>query len=177
MTANQSRHRPGPSQNSDIMALVPEKGIVGFQYRPLDPTVNSTSLIAFEPVEDENDTVRCKLIHVTFGETPKYEALSYTWGDEKIKEIIFVDGKEFLVGQNLWGALRVLRKRLDGQRYWIDAICLYLDRNRAAISSTRPKLTLPQPNLNLTLPLRRFLTLTLPQPESSGWSTLPQSWS
>ena len=113
------------------MALVPGKRTVGFQYRPLDPTVDSTRLTAFEPAEDENDTPRCKLIHVTFGETPKYEALSYTWGDKKIKEMIFVDGKEFLVGRNLWDALRVLRKRLDGQRYWIDAVCLYLDRYRA----------------------------------------------
>jgi hypothetical protein len=112
------------------MALVPEKGTVGFQYRKLDPTVDSTRLIAFEPAEDENDTPRCKQIHVTFGETPKYETLSYTWGDEKIKEMIFVDEKEFLVGQNLWDALRVLKKRLDGQRHWIDAICLYLDRYR-----------------------------------------------
>jgi hypothetical protein len=81
-------------------------------------------LIEIEPAENSNDTPSCKLIHVTFAEKPQYEALSYTWGDQTVKEAIFVDGKEFLVGQNLWDALYFLRKRANGRRYWIDAICI-----------------------------------------------------
>ena len=29
-----------------------------------------------------------------------------------------------MVGQNLWEALHYLRKRVNGLRYWIDAICI-----------------------------------------------------
>ena len=46
------------------------------------------------------------------------------WGDQTKKMKIYVDGKNFLVGLNLWEALHYLRKRADGKRYWIDAICI-----------------------------------------------------
>jgi hypothetical protein len=61
---------------------------------------------------------------MNFGAKPKYEALSYMWGDRTTQKSIFVNGKEFLVGENLWDALRYLRKHVNGQRYWIDAICI-----------------------------------------------------
>jgi len=124
MAANQSRRRLGPDQASDIDVTLLAKSRVKFQYQPLDPSVDYTRLVEFKPAEDANDAPRCKLVHVTFGERPKYEALSYIWGDETEKKNIFVDGKEFLVGQNLWDALQYLRKRVNGQRYWIDAICI-----------------------------------------------------
>ncbi len=42
-------------------------------------------------------------MHVTFGQLPKYEARSYTWGSEK--KAIEIDRQTFLVGDNLWEAL------------------------------------------------------------------------
>lgn len=86
--------------------------------------MDCTRLIEFELGEDDNDTIRCKLIHVTFGEKPTYEALSYMWGDQTLKKKILVEGKNFLVGLNLWEALHYLRKRANEKRYWIDAICI-----------------------------------------------------
>jgi hypothetical protein len=123
MASNQSRPRSGPGQASNIDIPPLRKSIEEFQYRPLD-SKNCIRLIEFEIAENASNPPRCKLIHATFGETPEYEALSYRWGDETFKTEILVDGKRLLVGQNLWDALHCLRKRANGRRYWIDAICI-----------------------------------------------------
>ncbi|KAH6711201.1 hypothetical protein BKA61DRAFT_488615, partial [Leptodontidium sp. MPI-SDFR-AT-0119] len=47
---------------------------------------------------------------------PKYEALSYAWGNEDANESIIIDGKSLAIRSNLAAALR--------QRIWIDAICI-----------------------------------------------------
>lgn len=126
MTVHQSHHRPGLGQDQDSNIIIPlnKEDTAKFQYEALDPSVDCTRLLEFVPSEDANDTLRCALIHVTFREKPKYEALSYMWGDETLKRKIIVNGKVFLVGQNLWDALHFLRKRGEGVRYWIDAICI-----------------------------------------------------
>lgn len=69
--------------------------------------MDCTRLVEFEPAEDANDTPRCKLIHVTFGENPKYEALSYMWGDENLKKKIFVEGKSSWLGR-IFGRLFII---------------------------------------------------------------------
>jgi hypothetical protein len=127
MDANQSRRRAGSvdtAKVSNIALPLLGESTLDFQYQPLDSLVDCTRVIEIEPAEDANDIPRCKLIHVTFGEKPKYEALSYMWGDQTLREQIFVDGKRFFVAQNLWYALHYLRKRVIGRRYWIDAICI-----------------------------------------------------
>ena len=56
------------------------------------------------------------------------------WGDVTNKKMIYVDGKQFMVGRNLRDALRFLKRRSQRQRYWIDAICInqndIAERNR-----------------------------------------------
>jgi hypothetical protein len=80
--------------------------------------------VILEPAEYWDDLVRGKLVHATFAEKPKYEALSYTWGNEAPKEIISLDGKYFTVGLNLLHALRKLRDPENERILWIDAICI-----------------------------------------------------
>jgi hypothetical protein len=67
------------------------------------------------------------VVHVTFGQMPKYEALSYTWGSEDSQNAILLDGKTFLVRDNLWEALIRLRMRDEERVLWIDAICINQD--------------------------------------------------
>lgn len=81
----------------------------------------------------------------------RYSALSYVWGDQSIPYKIFLDGKPFFVGHNLYMALGRLRRRIgvldlsrisqpdpacedleaithhmlpEGPVLWIDAICI-----------------------------------------------------
>jgi Heterokaryon incompatibility protein (HET) len=58
---------------------------------------------------------------------PKYEALSYTWGSEDSQNAILLDGKTFLVRDNMWEALIQFRLRDEEHMLWIDAICVNQD--------------------------------------------------
>ena len=81
-------------------------------------------LLTVEPAKDSEGTITCKLRDITFAEKPKYEALSYTWGDEIAKKRIYVNGKEFQVGRNLYDALKHLRRVDQPRILWVDAICI-----------------------------------------------------
>lgn len=68
---------------------------------------------------------RCFLKHVTFGERPKYNAISYTWGDEAHQQPIVLNDQYFLVTKNLYNALICLQQQnTEGQVLWVDAICI-----------------------------------------------------
>lgn len=67
--------------------------------------------------------IKCKMEYITLG-TKEYGALSYTWGSPDELRTISLDGKTCYVRQNLWLALRGLRKGDTTQRLWIDALCI-----------------------------------------------------
>jgi hypothetical protein len=58
------------------------------------------------------------------GDPPKYEALSYAWGDSLSMEYISINDKFLLVRSNLATILRYLRKKKVSRILWIDAICI-----------------------------------------------------
>ncbi|KAF3766524.1 HET-domain-containing protein, partial [Cryphonectria parasitica EP155] len=99
-------------------------------FRPLDTTGDCTRFIQIEPAESDEDQIVCRHVHISFRDRPKYEALSYKWGDVKDKETIILNGFELAIGKNLRAALRFLR-RLNGQAsyklFWIDALCINQD--------------------------------------------------
>jgi Heterokaryon incompatibility protein (HET) len=95
-----------------------------FPYTALNPSIDSTRLVILEPSDNKQGVVCCRLVHVTFSELPKYDALSYTWGSDVRQNAIAVDGKSFLVGDNLLDALIRLRKPEEERILWIDAICI-----------------------------------------------------
>ena len=53
-----------------------------------------------------------------------YEALSYTWGINKTTKQIILNGKRFMVTENLYSALQYLRFKNEDRILWIDAICI-----------------------------------------------------
>uniref|UniRef100_L2FI68 Ankyrin repeat and sam domain containing protein 6 n=1 Tax=Colletotrichum fructicola (strain Nara gc5) TaxID=1213859 RepID=L2FI68_COLFN len=53
-----------------------------------------------------------------------YEALSYCWGDDRLHNMIAVDGKALFVTDNLLGALQNLRRTEEDRILWVDAICI-----------------------------------------------------
>ena len=124
MDANQSRPRVALDQASESKLALPSEVGVGFRYQPLDASLDCMRLVEIEPSDDPYQIPICSLVHVAFGKKPKYEALSYMWGDESCKKKIRLNGQVFYVGQNLWDALRFLRNRGSGLRYWIDAISI-----------------------------------------------------
>jgi hypothetical protein len=76
--------------------------------------------------------LRFNVVHVSRTSAPPYTALSYTWGDEKAEEDIYLDGKDFLIRRNLWSALHYLIpfSRMAGWKHiWVDAICIDQDND------------------------------------------------
>ncbi|KAH7319034.1 heterokaryon incompatibility protein-domain-containing protein [Rhexocercosporidium sp. MPI-PUGE-AT-0058] len=96
-----------------------------FQHTPLNASIDGIRLLTLEPASSPDAVVKTSLHYVTFAEKPKYEALSYTWGDETAdRERISINEKEFVVGRNLYEALKHIRHRDRDRILWIDAICI-----------------------------------------------------
>jgi len=75
------------------------------------------------------DAVRCEVISVTFASIPKYEALSYTWGEEDATRTIELNHRSFRVRKNLYDALYHLRNNEKERVIWVDAICINQNDN------------------------------------------------
>lgn len=71
-----------------------------------------------------SDPIHLSLHIVNLANKPIYEALSYCWGDEKDKLLVFCDGQPFPVTQNLESALRQLRLPNEDRVLWVDALCI-----------------------------------------------------
>lgn len=80
-------------------------------------------LIRLLPAEAELGQIRCSLFEVSFSEAPKYEALSYMWGEPGIEQTILINNIEIQVRQNLWDAFSHLRGPRE-RILWADAICI-----------------------------------------------------
>lgn len=99
-----------------------------FAYAPLDQSRDQFRLIELLPAEDPGCPIECRLLHASLGDDIAYEALSYTWADAARPEAMLLDGKPFLITQNLHSALRKLRRPVGERRLlWVDAVCINQD--------------------------------------------------
>lgn len=123
MAANESRPRVN---QASVASKIGEGSIVlkPFHYQELDQNIDCTRFVKIEPTENNKDPIVCTLVSIAFGERPKFEALSYMWGEERSKEPIILDGVEFAVGKNLRDALEHLRNRARDTLFWIDALSI-----------------------------------------------------
>ncbi|KAM0420948.1 hypothetical protein ACHAPT_011338, partial [Fusarium lateritium] len=95
-------------------------------YQPLDLKSNQIRMLHLLPGNRE-DPIRCVLSTALLDDSPKYEALSYAWGDPLDCRPIEVDGKRKSITVNLYHALRRLRYPQDERRLWVDAVCINQD--------------------------------------------------
>jgi len=95
-----------------------------FSYSPLETSTDGIRLLTLEPPGKSDSSIKCTLQDATFAQKPKYEALSYTWGDGAATMRILVNGQDFEVGQNLYDALKHLRLGGRARTIWVDAICI-----------------------------------------------------
>jgi len=92
-------------------------------YTPLSAAAAEIRLLDLVPGEF-NTPISCILRIVSLDDEPKFEALSYVWGEEKSKNPITVDGRPTEITANLEAALRALRHTDTLRTLWIDAICI-----------------------------------------------------
>ncbi|CZR69630.1 uncharacterized protein PAC_19530 [Phialocephala subalpina] len=84
---------------------------------------NDIRLVLLQPGH-KGDIVQISLINASFDESPRYEAMSYTWGDSYNDGQILVDNQTFSISRNLADALLFLRLEDKPRTLWIDAICI-----------------------------------------------------
>ncbi|KEY73586.1 hypothetical protein S7711_09201 [Stachybotrys chartarum IBT 7711] len=91
-------------------------------YRPLT-NPDSIRLLVLEQGHD-TEPICCQLEDVQLSAIPAYEALSYTWGDQRNKLPITCSGHSMLVTANLHSALQHLRQEDKSRVLWADALCI-----------------------------------------------------
>lgn len=96
-------------------------------YQPLSSPDTIRVLTVFE-CDNEDDDIECHLAEIPLsevnGEDQGYTALSYAGGDLKFTHEIWLGDQRFLIGANLDGAIRHLRRQDRPIRLWIDAVCI-----------------------------------------------------
>jgi Heterokaryon incompatibility protein (HET) len=90
-------------------------------YLPLAES-DEVRLLSLQPGHSD-ETIRCTLQHIKLSSSPHYEALSYMWGPKEYRTIE-LDGKPYVVTENLWQALIHLRLEQGSRTMWVDAICI-----------------------------------------------------
>ena len=105
--------------------LLPRMGVrpadLSSIYQPLQH--NEIRLIALASGKWK-DQIKCSLQIVSLDDNPTYEALSYVWGDARLRERICLQNSDFEVSKSLEVALRYLRHEDSERIMWIDAICI-----------------------------------------------------
>src|SRR3569833_2160784 len=71
-----------------------------------------------------DDPITCTLSTTDLDDNPRYEALSYAWGDPWIYRPIVLEGREVNVTANLAAALRRVRLPSEDRCLWVDALCI-----------------------------------------------------
>lgn len=95
---------------------------------PLDLLTREIRLLSIQPGVWK-DEILCTLNAVSLDEEPRYDALSYAWGDSKITLPIMINKEPFEVTTTVCSALRRLRQKKEIRVIWIDQICIDQDNN------------------------------------------------
>ena len=98
------------------------RGCSFYQYSPL-PSEKFIRLLELHPGH-ANDNIDCTLRQTELENAPKYEAISYAWGNPAKKIDVLCDGKIIMVTQNLKDALLRFKLKDRSRVVWADAICI-----------------------------------------------------
>jgi hypothetical protein len=95
-----------------------------YEAYPLQSHEEAIRLLLLQPGRWD-ETISCKFKIISLKDPhPAYEALSYVWGDQKDCEEIGLEGHTVKVTNNLFKALRRLRRAGDIRTIWVDALCI-----------------------------------------------------
>lgn len=94
-----------------------------FIHRPLKK-LQYIRLLKLEPADSMSVPIRGSVIKCPLIQAPKFEALSYVWGDASLVMPILLGDCLITVTMNLWSALCRLRSHDTLRILWIDALCI-----------------------------------------------------
>ena len=137
-----SETSPGPGERDTQRRTIPNDYS---RYSPLNPLAKEIRLIKLHPGTKEDD-ITCSLIQVSLLDSPRYEAISYCWGDlgeiRSIK-VEYLDSSaepcdltrtssdqtenelfDFNIAASLHDFLSRIRNQHEPRFLWADAICI-----------------------------------------------------
>lgn len=94
---------------------------MSFSYSPLDG--HQFRILELLPSMDD-PTSRGRLHTATPEHSQPYEALSYCWGTQIEKEVMYIDNGELEITKSLASALKYLRLETHSRLIWVDQICI-----------------------------------------------------
>ncbi|KAE9380966.1 hypothetical protein N431DRAFT_459871 [Stipitochalara longipes BDJ] len=98
--------------------------IVPFEYRKFDNR-RDIRLLKLHPSLDHFSELHSEIFHAQLSTSIiPYEALSYTWGDNKQNNQLLISDNALAITSNLDSALRRLRLTHEPRVLWVDAICI-----------------------------------------------------
>ena len=97
-------------------------------YRPLQSHGKSTRLIKLHPGEPETP-VSVNLLIVDLASKPKYEAISYAWGDDQKQSSMILNGQPHPIRYNLYSCLKQLRSTEKPRLLWADYLSISQNDN------------------------------------------------
>lgn len=119
-----SNSRSGFDTATMPITMASRIGTETFKHEELPDASTYIRLVEIISVKKKRDIqVHCKLTTWAKATTPKYTAISYTWGDPHLVAVILVNGKRMEVRRNCEDVLRH-PCRIRGGFFWIDAICI-----------------------------------------------------
>jgi hypothetical protein len=98
-----------------------------YQYTSL-PSENYMRVLELHPGQADS-IIDCTLHQVELNNAPKYEAISYAWGDPTKTINVLCNGKLITVTQNLKDALLRFKLKERSRFVWADAICINQNDN------------------------------------------------
>lgn len=93
-------------------------------WTPLNLSGSQIRLLRLEPCQNVHEQPICSLEIVSLEDSPQYEALSYAWGNPRVRKPITLNGAQWRVTESLHAALRYLRDRRVETILWVDALCI-----------------------------------------------------
>ena len=91
-----------------------------YEYEDL-PCLSSFRITELFPGND-GDPISCTTHIVDLHDPPKYEAISYVWGDTSIKSSVSCSGRKLDITANLHTSLAHLRYQNRSRFLWADAL-------------------------------------------------------
>ena len=115
---------------------IPEEA---FRHEALRDASTQLRLLKSRPASECHKDSSCYTLRVySVDKAPRYQAISYSWGELSGNCSICIDGRHFNVSQNCWYAL-TQATCLDSQEHiWIDQICI--DQRNSTEKSTQVRL-------------------------------------
>jgi hypothetical protein len=100
-----------------------------FAYAPLNHPrhfrlLHLTSPWCEQPADWKDTVLRGTLVETSLDNVPEYFALSYTWGDPSLSDVILIDERALKITQSCAAALRRMVKGESKKTIWVDFICI-----------------------------------------------------